>query len=629
MQPAFQRSVIFLLIGVFLIAASAVAQTGQVKERGEIDGKYQWDLTAMYPSEAAWEADVAAVEAMLPALREYEGKIGQSPEQLLAYFRASEETDKKLENVFVYAHMAYDQDTRVDKYTAMQERVSSLSTQFSEATSWFSPELVSVPDATFEKWYQDAPDLKLYRQYIDDELRTRQHTLSPAEERLLALAGNLARTPGSANVALREADLEFPTIKDAEGNDVEISEARMRSLYESSDPAVRRNAAMALLGTYGKVKNTASALMTGNVSKNMFYSRARGYNSSLHASLDADNIDTTVYLNLIETVRGNVGSLQKYVDLRRRAMKLDTIHSYDMYVPLIPETRMEVPYDKAVATLIEAMTPLGKDYVTAMDNGFHSGWVDVYENAGKRSGAYSWGTYLSHPYLFLNYTDMMDDMFMVAHEMGHAMHTWHSNKYQPYVYAGYTLFVAEVASTFNEALLMDHLLKKEKDPAKRLYLINQYIDNIRGTVITQVMFADFEHRMNRAAEAGEPLTAENLSTLYLETLRDYYGNSMAIEDEYGYTWIRIPHFYRNFYVYKYATSFCASQALSQKVLKKEKGAREKFVNFLSSGSSKYPIDLLKDAGVDLTKPAPVEATMKKFAELVNEMEKLLKQTGRI
>lgn len=618
-----------LMVGALSTNSYVHAQTGDVKERADIDAKYKWDLSALYASDAAWEADVAEIEKRIPEIKAMEGSIGQSADNLLAYFRLTEAVNLKADNAFVYAFQSYDQDTRDQHYSAFKERISNVATLVGEAASWFAPELVSIPEATFERWYKEKPELAVYKQYIDNQLRTRKYTLSPAEEKILALSGNIARTASSANVALREADLTFPTVKDESGNDVEISEGRMLSLYESPDPRVRRDAAMALLRTYGQFKNTTAALMNGNIAGDIFYARSRGYQSTLHASLDNDNIDTTVYLNLVETVRKHAPVLQKYVDIRRRALGLDEIHPYDMFAPLLPETRQNVPYEQAVASIVASMAPLGKDYVAPMQAGFDSRWVDVYENKGKRSGAYSWGSYSSHPYMLLNYNNTLDDMFTVTHEMGHCMHTWYSHKHQPYVYSGYALFNAEVASTFNEALLMELLLKKERDPAKRLYLINQYIDQIRGTLITQVQFADFELRMHRAAEAGEPLTAENLGKLYVSTMRDYYGDGTVIDEEYAFTWIRIPHFYRNFYVYKYATSYAASQALSQKVLKGEKGAKEAYIKFLSGGSSKYPLDLLRDGGVDMSTPAPVETTMKKFSELVNEMEILLKQLGKI
>jgi len=345
--------------------------------------------------------------------------------------------------------------------------------------------------------------------------------------------------------------------------------------------------------------------------------------------VDGDNVDTTVVLNLIGTVRKNADALQRYCELRRKTLGLDEIHLYDMYAPLLPENRIQVPYDDAVKTIETALAPLGKDYVKSMKAAFAGGWVDVYETRNKRSGAYSNSTFLSHPYMLLNYNDTMEDMFTTAHEMGHAMHSFYTLKSQPFVYADYSIFVAEVASAVNEALLLDHLMKHEKDPVKKLALVQQYLDNIRGTFITQTMFADFEYRMHQAAERGAPLTAEALSQMYRDTARDYFGPNVVIDDAYGYTWIRIPHFYRNFYVYKYATSYAASQAISQKVLRGEPQARDNFIRFLSGGSSKYPVDILKDAGVDMSTPVPVELTMQKFDELVTEMERLLQQMGKI
>jgi oligoendopeptidase F len=612
-----------MLSCVLGISVPATAQTGELKDRSQIAEKYKWDLTAMYKTDADWEKDVASLEAAVPSLKSFEGKISKSGADLLAYFKAEEEIGKRLDNAASYASMKSDEDTRDQKYSGYEERIASLGQKFGEALAWFSPELVSISDATFDKWYQELPALKLYKQYIDNNLRTRKHTLSQPEERILALSSNLARCPSAANSALREADMTFPSVKDEKGNDVELSEGRMSVFRESPDRNVRRNASLTFLETYGKYKNTAAALMNGNVAGNVFNAQSRHYQSALEASLDAEHIDTTVYLALIETVKKNSPVLQKYVELRRKALGLDTVHMYDMGVPLLAETRREVSYDDAVKTVEAAMTPLGKEYMDAMTAGFNSRWVDVYETKGKRSGGYSTATYLSHPYILLNQNNTLDDMFTVAHEMGHAMHFWHSAKYQPFVYSQYTYFVAEVASTFNEALLMDHLLKIEKDPKMKLRLLNQYISQIYGTVITQTMWADFELRMHRAMEAGQPLTAETLSDIYLANTKDYFGNSIALDPQYGYTWIRIPHFYRNFYVYRYATSFSASQILAQKVLANEKGAREKYIQFLSTGSSKYPIDMLKDAGVDMTGPAPVQATMKKFGELVDQMDKLL------
>jgi oligoendopeptidase F len=614
---------------VLAVAAAAFAQTQAVRERSEIPEKYTWKLSDMYASDEAWEADVKFVEDKIPELRAFQGKISSSPDDLLKYYQLEEEIAKKLNNCEAFAHLAYDQDTRNQKYTGYKGRMSMLGAQFGEAIAWFSPELVSVPAATFEAWFKAKPALAVYRHSIEDALRAKAHTLSPGEERIMALTSNVGQAPGNARTALCNTDMKFPSIKDENGNEVELSEGRAYKLAESPDQQVRRNASLGLLNSYSQYQNTAAALMDGNISGDIFSARARNYNSCLHASLDNDNIDTTVYLNLIETVKKNVGTLQRYIALRKRALGLDSIHLYDMLTPLIPETRVTVPYDNAVATIEAASAPLGKEYLATMNEGFTSRWVDVYETKNKKSGAYSMMTYLTHPYMLLNYNDTQKDMFAVAHEMGHSLNTWYSKRAQPFVYATYSYFNAEVASTFNEALLMDYLLKKEKDPKKKLALVNQYIDNIRGTMITQVMWADYELKMHRASEAGEPLTSESLTAMYNATMRDYFGDAVTYDEPYGYTWIRIPHFYRNFYVYKYATSYCASQALSQAVLKKEKGAKERYLEFLSAGSSDYPLNTLKKAGVDMTTPAPVEATMKKFTELVDEMEKLLKQTKRI
>jgi oligoendopeptidase F len=607
----------------------AIAQSGELKERSQIEDKYKWDLSAIYKSDADWEADFKAVEAMIPQLKSFEGKISKSSADLLAFFKANEDAGKKLDNLGTYAMMSYDQDTRDQKYTGFRDRISDLGSKLGEAESWFSPELVSIPDATFEAWYKENAALAVYRQSINDQLRTRAHTLSPVEERILALSGQMASTPVNASTALRNTDIVFPTIKDDKGNDIQLSEGRYQMLLESPNVEVRRNAATTMLNTYIQYKNTAAALMSGNVLKDIFYTRSRHYNTCLQSSLDNDNIDTTVYKNLIDAVHKNLAPLHKYVRVRKEALGLDSIHLYDFNVALIPETNVQVPYDQAVKTITTALAPLGPEYIDPMKKGFESRWLDVYETKGKRSGAYSTGTFLSHPYMLLNYNNTQDDMFTTAHEMGHSMHTWFSHHNQPYVYSDYRIFVAEVASTFNEALLMDYLLKKEKDPKNRLYLINQYIDNIRGTLIAQVIFAEFELKMHEAAEKGEPLTAESLSNMYRETIKSYYGPDLTWDDFYAYTWIRIPHFYRNFYVYKYATSFAASQALSQKVIAKEKGARESYIKFLSSGSSQYPMDLLRTAGVDMSKPEPIQASMTKFGQLVDEMEKLLIQTGRI
>ncbi len=621
-----------LLLSVFTLMAGVAVYTAyaqKVKERSEISDKYKWNLSEMYKSDADFEKDLKWVEDKLPELRAFEGRISKSADDLLGYFKAFEPLAMHLENAVSYAYMSYDQDTRVQKYSGYKDQASLLGSKLGEAVSWFSPELVTIPVETLEKWYKDKPELALYRQYIHNELRTKAHTLSPEEERILALSSPALQAVGNANTALREADIQFPTIKDENGEDVELSEGRVSMLLESPNREVRRNAALGLLDTYIQYKNTGAALMSGNVAGDIFNAQARGYNSTLHAALDGENIDTTVYLNLLSTVKSRITPLQKYVELRRQALGLDSIHNYDMFVPLDPETRLEYEYEQAIDIIMDGMQKLGPEYVAAMKKGFESRWVDVYETAGKRSGAYSWGSYMSHPYQLTNFNGTFDDMFTLCHEFGHSMHTYYSYKHQPFIYSDYTIFVAEVASTFNESLLMDYLIRNEKDPKKKLYLVTQYIDQIRGTLLTQAMFADFELKMHRTAEAGEPLTPDKLGELYLGTMKDFYGTRFAYDSQYAYTWIRIPHFYRSFYVYKYATSYSAAQALSKRVINGGKKELDDYLGFISGGSSKYSLDLLKGAGVDMSKPDAIVAVMEKLGQLVDEMEMLMKQTGMI
>ena len=439
----------WLALTLFAGLALAQSQTGDVPERSKVDDKYKWHLYDMFKAKDAaeadqrWEADLKTIDAAIPSLKSYEGKISKSPDDLLAFFKVMEDVNKKVENASAYAYMSYDQDTRDQKYSGFKDRISDVASRVGEALAWFTPELVSVPAATYEQWYKQKPDLALYKQYIDNNLRTRAHTLSPAEERILALSSQLAQAPGKANVALREADMKFPKIKDENGNEVELSESRRARFLQSQNRDIRKEASLKFLDSYIQFENTAAALMSGNVASNIFYARARNYNSALQASLDNENIDTTVYINLIETVHKHLPTLHKYVSLRKQALGLPDIHLYDFDVPMIPETRIEVKYEDAVNTIEKALAPLGKEYHDEMMKGFRGGWVDVYETKGKRSGAYSWGSYISHPFLTFNYDNTLDDMFTVAHEMGHSMHSWHTFKHQPYVYGDYAIFVAE------------------------------------------------------------------------------------------------------------------------------------------------------------------------------------------
>ncbi|NUO19652.1 oligoendopeptidase F [bacterium] len=622
-----RRTVRMTGVMVALLAWAWVAQASEL-ERSQVETKYKWDLTAMYPSNEAWEADYEWIESKIPELEAFKGKVSKSGKDLKAFLDLMVEVGGHSENLYTYANMSHHLDTRDQVYIALRDRADVISAKMGAALSWFSPELTSIPQASLDKWYKDVKGLDLYKQYISNELRQKAHVLSPEEEKLMSMASEIITQSESAAEALRNTDIQFPEIKGPDGKMVKLTEGRYRALMETTNPKVRRDAAIALHDEYAKYKNTFASLMGANVAAEVFQARARGYNSALHMAVDNDNVDTTVYLNLISTVKANLEPLQKYVRLRREALGLDELHFYDFSAPIVGDAP-EWEYEAGVATIKEALKPLGKEYGDALAYAYDNRWVDVYETPAKRGGAYSWGSYKSHPYMLLNYHGTLDDVFTNAHEIGHTMHTWYTYKYQPQIYADYAIFVAEVASTFNEALLIDHLLKTETDPEKRLIYVNQFIDNIHGTIIRQTVFAEFELEMHRKYERGEPLTAESLNELYRGILASYYAPEVAMDPQYDFTWLRIPHFYSNFYVYKYATSMAAALALSDRVTKGGEQELQDYLGFLAGGSSKYPLDLLKGAGIDMSSPAPIEAAMKKFAEYVDQLEVLLAENGSL
>jgi oligoendopeptidase F len=625
--PCIRLLLALLIPAILLFSDSLRGAEGikALKQRSEIPERYKWRLDDIYSDRALWEKDCQAVEAMIPNMEQYKGTLAQSPDRMLEFFKAREKLSLLYKKALSYAYLLKDQDTRDQEATGIRDRIMNLGTKVSESVAWASPEIVAIAPEKIKDFLSRSDELAVYRHYLDDELRMKEHTLSPEEERIIALAGDVMRSPQEVMRTLRDTDIRFPTIVDAEGDEVVLSEGRYYAFMQGPDRRVRREAAEKLMTTYIGFQNTFASTMAANIAKDIFNTRTRGYSSCLEASLDQDNVKVAVYENLIKAVSDNIAPLHKYVELRRKFMGLDEIHLYDMSAPLIPEVEEQVEYDDAVAMVKEALTPLGSDYLTHMSAGFESGWVDVYETEGKRTGAYSWGSYATHPYMLLNYNNTLDDVFAVAHEMGHSMHTYYTIHNQPFIYGEYTIFVAEVASTTNEALLMDYLLKKTKDLDKELYLLSQWIDQIRGTLVTQTMFAEWEKLAHERAEAGEAITAESMSEIYHDVLRKYYGPQMTYDDYYDYTWVRIPHFYRNFYVYKYATSYAASAALSQNILKKKEGAVEAYLSFLKSGSSDYPIELLRRAGVDMSTPEPVEETMKLLGRLIDEMEELMNQ----
>jgi len=594
---------------------------GNLRERSKIDERYKWRLEDIYENEELWEEDYRKVKELLKEIVKFKGKIKTSKD-LLEVLKLNDQIGMTASKIFAYARMRRDEDNTNSKYQALSDKAMRLNIEVMSATSFIVPEILSIETEKLRNMIEELEELKIYKQYIEDLIRYKPHVLSPEEEKILAEAETLAESVSTIYSMLNHADLKFPTIKDENGNEVELTHGNFISFMQSKDRNVRKAAFEALYDTYKKFINTFASTLAGSVKKDIFYAKARRYNSSLEASLFEDNVSVEVYNNLIETVHSRLDVLHRYVRLKKKLLKLDELHMYDLYVPLIQEYDKEFTYEEAIELVLEGLKPLGKEYIDLLKKGFESRWVDVYENRGKTSGAYSWGAYGTHPYVLLNFQGKLNDVFTIAHEMGHSLHTYYSNATQPYVYAGYKIFVAEVASTCNEAILMDYLLKNSKDEKERLYVLNHFLEEFRGTVFRQVMFAEFEKLIHEMAERGEPLTAEVLNKKYYELNKLYYGDDIVVDEEISYEWARIPHFYRNFYVYKYATGFSAAIAISQMILNEGEKAVERYKEFLKSGSSDYPLNLLKKAGVDLTTPKPVDDALDVFEKLLDEFEKM-------
>jgi oligoendopeptidase F len=618
-----------LLTGVLVVFAFCSvfgqSQVKKIPQRSEIPDKYKWKLQDIYPSDEMWEQDFARVEALLPEMEKFKGRLAESGKILLDCLAMQDSIWIIFDPAYVYAYMKLDEDTRISKYQEMSGRVGELEAKVRQAFSFIQPEILSIPPEKLDELMRQEQGLALYGHYLDNIQRKRAHTLSIAEENLLAQVGSLARVPRDVFAMLDDADVKFGSIIDEEGNQVELTRQRYSKFMESTDRRVRKDA----LDTYSQAWvgyiNTLGANFAGSIKKDIFFARARKYNSTLDAALFADNIPPRVFHNLIETVNGNLKPMHQYVSLRKKYLGLDELHKYDMYVPLVPEAKMDIPYDQAVETLLKGLKPMGKDYVNDAKDGFNSGWVDVYETEGKNSGAYSWGAYTTHPYMLMNYNNTLENLFTLAHEIGHNIHLLYSNQAQPYVYAGHSLFVAEVASAVNEMLLMDYMLKNVKSKEEKLYLLNYFIELINGTFYTQVMFAEFEKDAHARAEAGEALSAKSLRQMYRDIYQKYEGPDLVLDSLDDLGCLRISHFYRNFYVYKYAVGLAAASAVSQKILAGDKDALKKYIQLLEAGETDYPIELLKRGGVDMSSPEPVNAMVELYANLVNQFEKLLLQ----
>ncbi|MFA6958881.1 MAG: oligoendopeptidase F [Thermoanaerobaculia bacterium] len=616
-------------IALTLVTALAVNITAQQRDRSKIEDKYKWKLSDIYASDEAWRAEKEKLTARIPKLSAYQGTLGESPAKMLAAVDDITSAQKELYRLYVYASMNADTDTREAKYQGMQQEMTSLATEVSAATSWMQPEVLALGKEKVDGFIKAEPKLEIYRQTLDDIVRRKAHTGTPGEEKIIADAGLATAGAGSARNIFANADFPYPTIKLADGSEAKLTQAAFGVHRASGNRDDRKAAFDAFFGEIGKYRGTFGALLNAKVQNDLFYMKSQKYGSTLEASLDGPNIPTGVYHALVDGVNKSLPSFHRYLKLRQRMLGVDQLHYYDLYAPLVGSVNDKYPIEVARKHITASMAPLGADYVAVVNKALDERWIDLYPTDGKRSGAYSnGGAFDVHPFMLLNYNDKYDDMSTLTHELGHTMQSYYSNKTQPFVNAGYPTFVAEVASTFNEALLVDYMLKNVKDRDTKLVILGNYLEGIKGTVFRQTQFAEFELRMHEMAEKGQPLTGEALDKLYLDIVRKYYGHDKGIcivDDAITHEWAYIPHFYRDYYVYQYATSFTASAALSEKVLSGDKAATKRYRDFLAAGGSKYPIELLKDAGVDMTTSEPLDFTVKKMNRVMDEMDKLLNE----
>jgi oligoendopeptidase F len=622
----------YLVVALASTALFSFTARAQDKDRSQIPDQYKWNLADIYPTDEAWQQAKSHLVAEIPKIQQFKGTLGQSPQQMLAALDFINNLNKEFSRIYVYASMNSDQDTRVSKYQAMKQEMSQLGATFGAAVAFLEPEILKLDKATLDSFLQKEPKLKIYEQNLRDIQRRKEHTLSEGEEKIIADAGLMSGAPSDIYGIFSNADFPFPTVTLADGSSRKLDLATFavsRTLPNRED---RKKVFESFFGELGKYRGTFGSTLNAQVQKDLFYSRARKYPSTVAAALDDANIPLSVYTSLVDGVNANLPTFHRYLALRKRMLGLDQLHYYDLYAPLVANADLTYSADEARKNIIAALAPLGTDYTGVIERAFNNRWIDLYPTPGKRSGAYSnGGAYDVHPYMLINYNGRYDDMSTVAHELGHTMQSYFSNKTQPYPTAGYPIFVAEVASTFNEALLIDHMLKGIKDPAARLSLLGSYLENIKGTVFRQTQFAEFELRVHEMAEKGEPLTGDALDKLYMDITKRYYGHDKGVtvvDDVVKHEWAYIPHFYRNYYVYQYATSFTASAALSEKVLAGDKAATKRYLNFLASGGSKYPIELLKEAGVDMTTAEPLQLTMKKMNRVMDEIEATLKVMGK-
>ncbi len=599
-------------------------ELNKVRSRDEIPESDKWAIEDLYAKEELWEADLQAVTEKEKELTAFAGHLGESAQTLYNFLYMDEMNNMKAGRVANYCMRRADEDTRNAHFQALTGKFISVAVALNAATSFATPEIMAISDETLDGFYKAYPPLERYRRYLTDLRRVKEHILSPAEEKLLAAAGEMAQTPDKVYGMLSDADLTFADAVDGEGNKHPLTQGTFIICQESADRALRKSAYENLYDGFTNFKNTAAGLLDAQNKQLKFFAEARHYPNAFEASLDGTNVPTSVYLNLIDTVHKHLPKLHRYVRLRKKLLGVDELHFYDIYTPLVKDVDKKIPYEEAKRTVYDALAPMGEDYRAILKEGFDNRWIDVYQNEGKRSGAYSAGAQV-HPYVLLNYTGTLDSQFTLAHEMGHALHSYLSNKYQNHVDSGYVIFVAEVASTCNEALLMEYLLARTTDKKERAYLLNHFLEQFKGTLYRQVMFAEFELNIGKMVSEGKTLTADALCQEYRRLNEMYFGADMVVDDRIAMEWARIPHFYYDYYVFQYATGYAAAIALSRKILGEGESAVKDYMEFLSGGCSKSPIDLLKGAGVDMTTPAPVEEALALFDRLLDEMEALTEE----
>lgn len=598
--------------------------TKELPKRSELPKELTWDLEDIFATDEEWKKELESLKQDIPKIKAYDGKLADSAQVLSDVLKLQDNLSQRLGKLFTYSHMRNDEDTTNSFYQEMNAKAENVLTLASSSMSYIVPEILSIDEEKLKTFQTENEELALYKQTLDEIARQRAHILSQKEEELLAEASEPMENASQTFGLLNNADLTFPAVKNEDGEEIDLTHGRYIGFLESKDRSVREEAFKTMYDTYGKFKNTFSSTLTGTIKKDNFYAKIRNYDSARHAALDGDNIPEQVYENLVEAVNDKIHLLHRYSALRKKVLELDELHMYDMYTPLVQNVEMKIPYEKAQEYVVNSLAPLGDDYVNIIKEGYQNRWIDVEENKGKRSGAYSSGAYGTNPYILLNWQDNVNDLFTLAHELGHSVHSYYTRKSQPFRYGNYSIFVAEVASTCNEALLNEYMLNHLEDEKEKLYLLNHFLEGFRGTVFRQTMFAEFEHDIHKRMQEGEALTAEKLTEIYYALNKKYFGDEVVSDEEIGLEWSRIPHFYYNYYVFQYATGYSAATALANGILTDEDGsAVERYLSFLKAGSSDFPIEVLKKAGVDMTSKQPILEALDVFEEKLEEMEKML------